>query len=1003
MISGAAPILAALIAALPLGDQEGQTRTAIERELGVRRQALDPVGMIEEIRRGLASERWWERDAALDALARAGRAETAGPELEPRLAEAIEEALGDPHPNVADRALEALAALEWSVELDEAAVERFLESPLPSSRVLLARWLEKQPSERAVPLLLDLRADPDQRVRKEVLRSLLGQGEAAAPAWRRILAEADASAGRETVIHLLQAFERAQVGEAVLATLRDWAARMDGDTRVPRADRAGWRALVEALGLRLAGRGDPSILAAGWTTEGPRDSLRPGMLLRAAQRGGEPLARALLETLREEELRRESAPPDLPSADRAAADRRLDQRRLALVDGAAEALEPAALVALADRLELHPDSVVLLWEGARSRAASWGDPWVATLLEPGRDRDLRLTVVETLSFALSHAGDPGAGEHLVLALGDADRGIAEVAFRSLCDAPEHWTWLPALHREWIELLERSPAVAIARLAWFSRDLPMPPFRGDFLALGEREREQRGSVAELLGAFVGDPEVVETLGRWLREEALAIAGPGVEGKGPALARSIPLIRALHRAGGEGEGAVEPLVEFLERAGAEGLVDPAAVGNGRSDPGKYAVAALARTGGGRAELPRLFADGGLRRRLRIEAALNLAPESPEAAAYLRERFDGCHPELRGRILGALGGCAGEAERGFLREVAIGAVGEADRLSAVLALAEDVPGLDQVGDLRAVLRAAPQLETAAIAFETLAGLRFEDAGDLLLEMLALIERGEPLSDPELFAAAGGPARVAREAALRQIVLGALGARGRFGEEVLAAFLRRPLEAAPLELEERFRGERIAARQFSYAGELALAEALRREGELERALDRHRERWPLLDSWLLWKFAGDVAPEAAPEAREVRRRLLQAARIALEGEGRGPEWSARYFEVRAALVALAEERGEWAGVARQARELRLDQAVLRVPARGWRTRMGIYDARAGVDPEARLHSLELQARAWRALEGGELDGARRWAQRAGRALGVSRSAAEAQALLEEALAVPR
>lgn len=926
----------------------------VEREWRIRSWALAPAASRAELEAALVSERWTERAAALEALRRACQAGTAQDRGTLRggfAARVVELALDSGAPEQA----QALAALtECFPDAVDSAwdVVHACAEPTPAVELAMVRWLTR--SREGAELWGGIYMFTDELRSGDAVRAGL-EGLAARGDLATELAlfvrypRKDDDESWRTFLEDLERLERSRVSDEALRMVTQLEGRPALERVLDEPTRRALEAAVEATRAIVHGEADVEVWVDGWSLEGPAASARRDLNLRGARalhgraRGAE-LAHALL--------------------GRAS----LGQGGDAWIEGAALAEEPSRLVAwVAADGRLPVARCIELWTALAGLAESWEEPalepWLAAPAATSDGAELRLAVLDALASSLHASGDPVSGAALAAALGDPG-AAGELAFRALatCEAPG--PWLEDLARAWGEL---PAAERAARLRFLPRGRDLAPFRAGLIELGERDPEARGACAELLAGSRGDAAIGAVLERWLSRALMDLeVAPG-----PSEQRAIALVRAVRALGLEAHA---------------GLLDHVAARTAHRDlpVAKTALGALAARPGTDARLVP-WLDESRPARLRVEAALALAARAhPAAPARLEADYAGCDVVLKGRILRALAPSAPfehEVERPVLRVAR-----DREEPVELRRLAVDALALDR--------RDGP-------LFELLAS---EDEPELRAAvLLALARRPGPAVDEVLaasFAAVDGPAAGdgadELRAAEREVLLRTLAARGARGwsERLRASWLRRPLASAAADLEARFEGRRLPRPEFSFGGELALAESLARRGALAAELER-AGALARLDGRLLLAFARAVSEDAPRTART----LLRAARVALEGEADGEDGPRVRLVLRLRLLALARSLEDWPRMAELCDELLADWRALRLPEAPFLEAFGEHDPAAGVDPIARLASAALQARARAALARGDLEGASALARGARAQLGASAVAAREQAELEARL----
>ncbi len=1005
----------ALLATAPLAQQPAAAGPRAAAEFALRGRALlDPPGDPD----ALASPRWEDRAAELDRLARAfGIGAPASGALLQRLLAACD----DPHPNVRARALAAWAAAAEDA-LPAPLAERRAQDLLPLVRLELARALERRFAPPLAPALARLARDADERVRaagRAALAAHADQAGAAAGALARELAGAD---DPDALVRWVLALAAEHPDPALARALADEAAAAAQGGGEPERARL---ALFEALRCAACGAGDAARLARAWPAlvraghGGARE--RRALVQRAAQRlapaACEAFAGAWLDALVALEARVEGA-----QHMRDAEDPRDAQR-----EELAETCADGALLSVGARrtlaLGLARQGLREGWDALLPRLVEslrgWDEASARALL--ARAGEPALVALETTFF---RHGDPVAAALLAERLAGPDDAGRARAFRTLASARGIELEGERLAACWRSL---APERAARALDWLPRDVPFPALREAWLALGEPGGDARRVAVELLAPFAGDAAVRARLERWLEADLAGWEDALATGAAEADARPRELwvqgeLRALARV--DPERSLPAFARALERAG------------GRSDDvGKWAVAGLLRSAAGRALLERALAAAddatpgaglswsALGERARVEAALGLAANArvlaPEARARLVGVLEEAHPgaawDLAVRIVDALGTLGGARALAFLEALALdrGRGGE-ERLAAVEAL-EGFGGEEGPAALERASRLAPDLETRVAALRALGrALGASDEAERASARARLEQRSHAILYGAEATAEGG--ELLRESLLFAWSQDAPpGAPVRVPAFVADAWLGPALRRAPADLAQRFAGRDLPAPGFAWTGELALAAALARQGELSGALER-AGAWHTLDARLLLALARAAAlgaertrgrGEEGALAREVgggadaADALARAGLVALAGEPE-PDRDAEDARVRARwqLALAARRRGEWGTLARLAGALAAERRAGHGSERVWAECLGAFDREARVDPDARLASLVWQARAWSALRAGAPAAARDAAARAAARLGLSAVAHAEEERLERALA---
>lgn len=981
--------VALALALCAIGAQSPATRPdAFEREWQNRSIAGEPERHAGAIDAALVGD-WEARRAVLDALARS----PAGVAYAVRgLAPRARALAHDPHPNVRAAAVRLLGALDDGSLLAVALEHDLARDSLPEVRRALARGLGRSGAPGAGPaLLLGLARDPEPAVSEAARVELLTYGPAAAPEQLALIGNRD---DEGPLLDALPYLVRSPVSPALVAELRR-------RVRAP-----GSAALVERLALHAGVDAERVVLVRGWFATGgtgaaadlARADARRGLMLSAVRAGDPELGRLLMQA--GVEL---LAYARAPAAERRAAGLRfpehaagtdpaldpLADRASFLVECAAEALAPMDAIELARAFAasaLPPLGLAFtedVWRRVAPRVLGWDAarvrPWLS-----GDGGDLpgapRFAVAYAVSESYLRGEAPELGALFAELLDDPDDVLRDAAFRWLCDAPDVERHLPALAAAWREY---SPAERLARLRLLPRDLAPTPFRDDLLAMARVDDARTPAVVELLALFHGDAEVVESVGAWLAEELDALArGPGLQ----VFRRHELHAKGLLRAYSElrGVAAVPELERDLARAIT--LAPALAAGEVHSPelPKRFARE-LARTPEGRERLV-AFLGEATPRRVRIEAGIWLVAR-PEGAARLLADYASCDSELRVRILDRLGRVEGDVTGVFLLRVGARPEGALEeRIAALAALGRrgDVTRLAQAFAWMA--EGARDLEARRAAVQYLGEVGGEGArralesglrARLALARAPLAGESETLLAAELFAA--------------------LAEAGPIPADLVPECFRRPVESARADLERRFRGKKVPAAEFRWRAELALAERLAARGELAAALVA-AGHWRRMDARLLAEL-GERAWRAGRSQWPLARELFTAALVGLRGEAPGEFAAQHETRVTLRLLELAEEAGRWDEFCVLCERLIDEQRRGTGSVRERERVLGTADARAGVDPRARLLSARAQARAWAALQRGDRAAARRWAEEGERHVGQSRAARVAQARLEAAM----
>lgn len=1002
----------AIFAAVPLAQEPAEAPGArAAAEFALRRRALlDPPADAA----ALASPRWEERAAELDRLARAFAIGAPAPGA---LLERVLAACDDPHPNVRARALAAWAEAAADA-LPAPLAERRAQDLLPLVRLELAHALERRFAPPLAPALALLARDVDERVRAAGRAALAAHADEAGEAAGALARELEADA----LVRWVLALAAEHPDPALARALADEAAAAaEGGGEAQRARLA----LLEALRCAACGACDAARLARAWPAlvragHGVARERR-ALVQRAAQRlapgACEAFAEAWLDALVALEARAEGAEETQDGEDPQGA--QSEELAETCADGALLSVGARRTLALG----LAREGLREGWDALLPRLVEslrgWDEASARALL--ARAGEPALVALETTFF---RHGDPVAAALLAERLAGPDDAGRARALRTLSCARGIELEGERLAAGWRSL---APERAARALDWLPRDVPFPALREAWLAMGEPGGDARRVAVELLAPFAGDEAVRARLERWLAadlagwEDALACGAPEADARRRELWVQGEL-RALARV--DAERSLAAFARALERAGERS-----------DDVGKWAVAGLLRSAAGRALLERALAAAddatpsaglawsALGERARVEAALGLAAYARVLAPGPRARLVGvledAHPgaawDLAVRIVDALGTLGGARALAFLEALARdpGRGGE-ERLAAVEAL-EGFGGEQGPAALERASRLAPDLETRVAALRALGrALGASDEAERASARARLEERSRAILSGAEATAEGG--ELLRESLLFAWSQDAPpGAPVRVPAFLADAWLGPALRRAPADLAQRFAGRDLPAPGFAWTGELALAAALARQGELSGALER-AGAWQTLDARLLLALAraaalgaertrgrgeeGALASEVADGA-DAADALARAGLVALAGEPE-PDRDAEDARVRARwqLALAARRRGEWGALARLASALAAERRAGHGSERVWAECLGAFDREARVDPDARLASLVWQARAWHALREAAPVAARDAAARAAARLGLSAVAHAEHERLERALA---
>jgi len=939
----------ALAIAGVLGPQES---SAVRAEWEVRRAALSTEPALSS---AFESEDWRRRFRALDALARRRPSRIEDVELAHARV-----ALRDEHPNVRAEAFEVFARHGQVLPLDVIA----LDDEIAEVRRSYARALGTSPGAEATARLAQLVHDEDPDVAREARASLFSRGSRARSTQLALLRDEAYLVDAGAYLHILEVLDRSPADEILLREVGEGAG--GAKTRLRGARAALWSALSAETGVSYAGA--ERDLVSGWfETIGPPGSTlerkRRERLREGARHTSIRVARGLLEYITA------TPPPSIEVADELVR----DAVRIFFDTRESAGLWPEWFGPRED----WPDELALsFWETTLGRETSWGashpeDPgWEERWLADSTDPDTRDAAFLAFADTWERTGDAGSAAILIGCLQDS--ALAREAYASLVDSAK----ASACHAEvagWWRALPVAERIELLRL--HRRGVAYPAWREGLIELWESGEGRSVSVPELLAAFEGDPEVAASLAKWFELELQDLEDgivPAEEIKrGPwreAEARAGWLLAAWSSV--VGEERVAKRREWLLRVGQLG-----------KELGKKLVADLVKSGEGKRACEDVLASPLLSRRLRFEILLlDRDIEDARELGVLIAAYPTCDEELQLRILKRSGGLDDEGVRRFLAAVLLDrGSGPAQRLVAVGALASAGPPAQVVRQLARVLRESADLEVRRAVIAEIAALARSLDGLGLRELHDDPEAREYLGDELL-------------PALVRIDLRADGVLSPDLEELWAQEIG---ERAVGELGSRFHGERLPAREFVYSGWLAAAEALARHGVLETALP---ENWWGWDGRLLLKLASLVRNAGATP--ELARHFEHAALVALEGEATAPDLSSLSVLARAHLLEAALDAEEWLEAEGWANRILADWRAGRTTPNAFRSVFGSRDADQGRDPLHWLFACEAQSRAFRALEAGELEEARRLAREALSRIGDSRSAAKRQLELERALA---
>jgi hypothetical protein len=899
---------------------------------------------------------WEERCLLLDAARRADPAS-----LDERAASFVVSSLSHDHSNVRALALASMRRLDRG--LPPGRAEALAEDLLPEVRLELATcllgecdpdlrmWRHGEPAtealERALAaraVLLDLSLDPDKRVRDRASAGLLSLGEVGLEeqlTWWLSTHVEDAE------LELLRTIELLSRGTHNPELARWGRERFRSSGDLARA--ALWETCVERLGLKPR----VDVLALGWTAQLSDDdgaeSFRVNRLLEAAPAGGSELADLLMREARE------------------ATDER-EMRELAA--GFALSVDLAD-VQLLRRLSLvEPEFLRWTWETLFGRADSWEPDVIRSWLSQDLGDELRGAVFAAVAETLSRTGDEGSRRLVEGLLADERDPLFDSAFRALCDAPRHELSMDVLHEGWRKTDDPRRGELLRSLP---RTVSPTPFRHDLLQRWRPGRLRDVSSLELLTTFVNDPGVSRAVCTYLAEHVAeyeeSSLGEGTELEG----RLISLIHASRALCGE------EVLRILNRAMSAGSLRSKEVV-------KACGTAMNESRAGRLMLAD-WVEGKAPSRARIESAILVGELRPQEATHvLLERFNHCDPPLRVRILQALGRQGSGASQRFLEGVAAGAGLDAEVATEAIAGSNHSP----VGRVAALERISERTPDPEVLRAAIAGLADASVGDLDATqragsaLLAVIDRVSELEDSP-----------------RDELLVALARLGVEEEAFGALYLDLPIMNAESELEARFNGSSLPAREFLYRGDLRATAHLASLGRLaggawNQQLDAVARR---AEGRLLIQLA--AAARGGEETGGVVRRLLVAAAVSLEGEPSTPDVEVELTRVYATLLTADLGESRFKSAAAWASRLGRDWHLGVLSDRDLQRLFG--GSTEALEAQAFLPASAIHAQALLALSEGRMDAARELAER-GRALaGDSSLALEHQAILEAALKTAR
>ena len=801
---------------------------------------------------------------------------------------------------------------------------------------------ERAAAARAV--LLELSLDSDRRVRGRASAGLLSLGEVALEEQLTWWLSSGVEDGELELLRALELLSRGRPNPELARWCRE-RFRTSGD----RCRAALWETCVERLGLQP--RAD--IMALGWTAqllgEEGAESLRVNRLREAAPGAGSELADLLLRAAREATNERE---------------------RSELAEGIARSIDLED-VPLLRRLSLTgPEFMRWTWEALFGRADSWRPEVIGAWLSKEVPDEVRRAVFAAIAETLSRTGDEGSRRVIEARLGDAQDPLFDSAFRALCDAPQYERSMQALHAGWRRTEDPRRGELLRSLP---RRVAPTPFRDDLLQRWRPGRARDVSSLELLTTFRDDAGVSSAVCTYLAEhvaeyeESDLATGSQLEG------RLISLIDASRTLCGE------ETLRILSRAMRAGsmrskeVVKACGAAMNESRAGRLLLADWVET-----ESPS---------RARIESAILVGELRPlEATHVLLERYRHCDPPLRMRVLRALGRQGSGASQRFLEGVAQGTGLDAEVATEAIATANHSP-VGKVASLKKISEGtvSPEVLRAAIL-----GLADASVGDLEAKeragavLVDVIERCAALED-----------------APRDELLVALARLGNQEAAFAALYLDLPVKNAEAELEARFSGRTLPAREFLYRGDLRATAHLASRGRLGGGSWRTQ-----LDAAVV-RAEGRILLQLAAAAGggegsgAVVRRLLVAAAVALEGEPSAPDLEMELARIYATLLRVDLGESRYKSAAAWASRLGRDWHLGILSDRDLHRLFG--GSGEALEAQAFLPASALHAQAFLALSQGRTEAARELAERGRELAGDSAMALEHQALLEAALKTAR
>lgn len=934
----------------------------VDVEWDVRRRALRESGSFR-----FDDQRWEVRDASLEALAR--RLDLGLP-VEDECEDALFTLLMDESPNVRARATSCLGLLRSSAWSSE-DVERLAADPAPEVRAQLCRALPANLWAAQLGVLEALARSDELEVRRAARETLFELGsvrpecpvedhaaDAVRAAQVRVLNWVFSNEGTKSYLREVEQWRRTPRRSAFVFSPDEATAGLQDDSQ-PVASNPEARSLDAALALWTAlcvatpADEDARRLAAGWQIPldkqwSDKHRLQREWLLEAAPRFGAPLENHLFDALTAEVLL---------ATNRRGRTANLTQRIEDLVEGLVATSGPQRIIERLGDSGGSPETLKEFWGQVASAELEWTPESLAKWAPEHFDREVRVAVVDSLANSYQRTGDVEQARLLTGLFDDPVFEIRDIAFRTLCTGQR--TSDAATQSALFEAWSQFPAGVLAeQLAWLPRGVALLPFRETLLELASDADDRRRfvPVLELLGAFREDSEVGEQLERWLVEDARLAAQGNVSGERVA------------RAG------VRALVTARQDEAVPALAEVAGIVSGKNvNVAKDTLRALGRSEAGVRVLAEFVREERPSREL-IEAGLALylrgrPNEQGWAEDRLIDRYPNCDSELQSRILTAFRkrptGPAAEYVAGSLFRDEIRIELRSSAAQVLLARFEASQRKSDFNQFIKLVRHAPDEESLRIALSCLGSTRSPDAVGFLEVQLKREDVG----------------------AEREELLIALARCAPRSELLWNEIWKAPLGDAREQTSLRFLGEKAAAVEFSYRGELLAVGELERiatelpdlPGEVER-ID------PRLALALSDAFSNIGATEHAFH-------LQRIALVGLAGEAFDVE--SRFLRGRARIqlwlhAEKLERFGEWAWHAERLRDARLQSEL---SPRDIEAILGPKIPEEGKDPLARIEASWLQANARaNAAQSVEDDCIEHWLTASRELIGTSAAALEAQ-----------